>query len=576
MSRLVTHDGRGSLIVRFPFDRRLVDLVKGLPSRRWNAADKHWVVPAQDALELVELLADERFSFCDATLNLYRDQGGTRPLEAARAPRTPRGPGLFDEPDQTGPGDDGARSGAAGPADWTVSRLNQQVAAVLAGAFPAPVWLVGEISGFNKSAHRRIVGFRLVERDEQGKPVSEVNATLFDDARREIQRRLAAAGDPFKLEDEVTVRVLARVELYAPWGQYRVRIEDLDVQYTLGEAARRREEIVRKLTEEGLAERNRALPFPALPLRVGLITSLGSDAYNDVLRTLQESGYAFQVTVHGARVQGRSTEPSVLNALDWLRERADRFDVVMICRGGGSRTDLAWFDSEALGRAVALFPLPVVVGIGHEQDLSVLDFVGWRSKTPTAAAQFLVERVTEALRRVEEAALAVVEAAAARVREEAQAAADRARRLVRAVRTLLERERTETSRWISRVPRGAAMLLGRRRAELDAGARQLVQGARRDLAAATTRTTELARALAPRSARRVATELERTEARARRLHLVHPHRVVERGYAILRGPTGRVVTAAAAAPAGTPLRAELKRGALRVRSEGPEQEGDAS
>jgi exodeoxyribonuclease VII large subunit len=151
-----------------------------------------------------------------------------------------------------------------------------------------------------------------------------------------------------------------------------------------------------------------------VPLRVGLITSLGSDAYNDVLRTLQESGFAFRVTAHGARVQGRSTEPSVLNALDWFRERAADFDVILVCRGGGSRTDLAWFDSVQLGRAVALFPLPVVVGIGHEQDFSVLDAVGWRAKTPTAAASLLVDAVARSLDDLELRGSAVLDVATRR------------------------------------------------------------------------------------------------------------------------------------------------------------------
>src|SRR5690606_32177216 len=142
-----------------------------------------------------------------------------------------------------------------------------------------------------------------------------------------------------------------RVELYVPWGSYRFLIEELDVGYTLGEAARRREEIRRRLAEEGLLDRNRALPFPALPLRVGLVTSRGSDAYNDVLSTFKESGFAFRVVADGVRVQGRQTEPSVLNALDWFRAHAAELDVLLICRGGGSRTDLAWFDSEPIARA---------------------------------------------------------------------------------------------------------------------------------------------------------------------------------------------------------------------------------
>jgi len=204
-------------------------------------------------------------------------------------------------------------------------------------------------------------------------------------------------------------------------------VEELDVHYTLGEAARRREEIVRRLTEQGLLGLNTSLPLAALPLRVGLVTSLGSDAYNDVLRTLEESGFAFRVLAHGARVQGHATEPSVLNALDTLRRHADALDVVLICRGGGSRTDLAWFDSETLGRAVAEFPLPVIVGIGHEQDRSVLDEVGRRCKTPTAAAALLVETVRAGLDAIETAASGLLDLAARRVRQSFIEVAPRAR-----------------------------------------------------------------------------------------------------------------------------------------------------
>ena len=187
---------------------------------------------------------------------------------------------------------------------WTVGRLNREVKAALAAAFPQSIWIAGEISGFNRSRHKKHVGFSLIERDATGEQAYQVQAILFDGVRQEIERKLQAAGQPFQLEDELEIRVRARVDLYDAWGAYRVQIEDLDLTYTLGEAARRREEIVRKLAEAGLLERNAVLPLPALPLRLGLITSLGSDAYHDVLRTLSESGFAFTLTVHGARVQG--------------------------------------------------------------------------------------------------------------------------------------------------------------------------------------------------------------------------------------------------------------------------------
>ncbi|WP_438017732.1 exodeoxyribonuclease VII large subunit [Sorangium sp. So ce315] len=546
MSRRVISDGTGSLQIHFPFDRRLVDVVKSLPSRRWNPEQKTWRVPETHVVAVVEMLHAEGFGFCEATQRLYRERGGSLALvEGGVTPLPTVEPARADEPRN---GDARPRPAVAA-SDFTVSKLNGQVRAALEAAFPASIWLVGEVCGYNRAAHKSIVGFELVERDAHGKEIAQVKATLFESARAEIERRLAAAGNPFQIEDEIQIRVRGRVELYVPWGSYRFLIEDLDVGYTLGEAARRREEICRRLAEEGLLDRNRSLPFPALPLRVGLVTSLGSDAYNDVLGTFRESGFAFRVVVHGVRVQGRQTEPSVLNALDYFRARAAELDVLLICRGGGSRTDLAWFDSEPIARAVATFPLPVVVGIGHERDISALDFVGFREKTPTAAAAMLVKRVSDARDEIESSLLSIL---------------DQSRRALRSASSDLTRR-------AARVPRSASLLIARRAGQLQEAVRQLRQGARRDLDAASLRVDEMASLLGPRSSRRLALESERLESRERRLRLLDPRRVVERGYAILRTTEGAVLTDAARAPQGTTLIAELKRGVLRLRSDGSEE-----
>jgi exodeoxyribonuclease VII large subunit len=589
MSRRVSHDGHGALRVRFPFDRRLVERIKSLPHRRWNAEERYWSVPDLDVVALVDLLKPEGFRFDAATRELYLRAGGREALEPAPGSGPPL-PGLFDA-DETGEDDDARAGGAAAdPAAYTVSRLNERVQELLAGAFPGTVWLVGEISGFNKSAHRRHVSFELVERTEEGAVVSKIPATLFESTRREIERSLAEAGEPFRLEDEITVRVGVRVELYVPWGQYRVVLDRLDVNYTLGEAARRREEIVRRLTAAGLVARNSALPLPSLPLRVALATSLGSDAFNDVLRTLQESGFAFRVQAHGVRVQGRATEPSVLNALDWFRRRAEQFDVLLICRGGGSRTDLTGFDSERLGRAVAEFPIPVIVGIGHEQDQSVLDAVGRSCKTPTAAAALLVETVLRSLERVETAGRELLESALRRIEVERRHGAERARRLALAARNLLDRERgtlehrrvrvavgcgtllgearRRVSHWESVIPRLATLSVERARLFLRGALRALLQAARRDIEGARRELRRNETRLAPCTRRRLRSERERLLGREQRLRSVDPAGVLQRGYAILRLPGGRVLTEARMAPAGTPLRAELKQGRLVLRSEG--------
>ena len=602
MSKQVTHDGLGALELRFPFDRDLVDLIKSLPQRRWNAADRFWSVPETDVVRVVDLLVARGFEFDRATRDLYVGMGGT-PALAAPAARgaAPRLPGLFDGLEDDGPPPrepDAPADAARGADDYTVSRLNERVREAIQSAFPAAVWLVGEISGFNKSAHRKHVSFELVERAADGRVLSKIPAVLFGSERQAIEERLRASGDPFRLEDEVSVRVRVGVDLYVAWGQYRVVVEELDPRYTLGEAARRREEIVRRLAAAGLLGRNGELPVPRLPLRVGLITSLGSDAFNDVRRTLEESGYAFELTAHGARVQGHLTEPSVLNALDWFRARAEQFDLLLICRGGGARTDLVGFDSEPLGRAVAEFPLPVVVGIGHEQDLSVLDAVARSAKTPTAAAAWVVDRVRDGLGALESLARAVMLAATKRIRDERRGGVEHARRLARAAQSLLRHERStlvhrrrravlgaraalgtardRLSRWTALIPRDARVLLERQSRFLDAALRGILHGARRELREARAGVVRSAQGLGPRSGQCLTRERERVDGRARRLTLCHPRRVLDRGYSILRLADGTLLSRPEQAQAGQRVAAELRGGRLNLRSEGPdfESEGD--
>jgi exodeoxyribonuclease VII large subunit len=199
-----------------------------------------------------------------------------------------------------------------------------------------------------------------------------------------------------------------------------------------------------------------------------------------------------------------------------------------------------------LGRAVALFPIPVVCGIGHEQDVSVLDHVARRAKTPTAAAAFVVDAVRTALQRVEEFGRTIFDEATALIASEKRNRADATHRLVRA-----------TTRWI----------VGSR-AMLDAMARQVGQGARRDLAGEARRMREAARVLTPRVARALAAESERVALRARRLYLLDPRRVVERGYAILRGADGRVILDPVQAKAGARVTAEMRNGRLGLVVEG--------
>ncbi len=267
MSKYVVHNGLDTLEIHFPFNDGLKNLVKdGVPRRRFDWDRKIWLAPQAEVVSVVDLLRPEGFEFDDETLALY------------------------------------AVEAAAEPDHWTVTRLNQAVQRALRGAFPEPVWLVGQLTDMDRARRvkagrggKSMLFFRVVEVEDGGKEVAKVACKLTDAALRRIMDKLARAGNPFDLTDETTVRLKGRVELYVPSGAYQVDVLDLDVNYTLGEVARRREAIKRTLRAEGLLDRNRAVPLSPLPLRIGLVTSAQSDAYNDVVKTLRESGYAFQV-----------------------------------------------------------------------------------------------------------------------------------------------------------------------------------------------------------------------------------------------------------------------------------------
>jgi exodeoxyribonuclease VII large subunit len=195
------------------------------------------------------------------------------------------------------------------------------------------------------------------------------------------------------MTDGTEVRIRVRMSWYAKRGQVSLRMLSIDTAYTLGRLAEARELLLHVLKVEGLLARQPALALAPVPLTVGLVTSDNSAAAHDFLQTLESSGFSWKVVLVDARVQGIEAEASVLRALDQLRSLP--VDAVCIVRGGGARTDLAVFDSEAIARAIATFPVPILTGIGHEVDTTVADLVAHRRcLTPTACAGALVDRVS--------------------------------------------------------------------------------------------------------------------------------------------------------------------------------------
>lgn len=285
--------------------------------------------------------------------------------------------------------DDDARS---------VSELIADVNDVLAREFH-DVWVYGEVGKVTNAASGHCY-FDLIE--EEGGERSVLSVKLF----RGVRQSLAAKMKQHQVDivSGVKVRIRGTPDVFTANGSFGFKMSDLDPRFTLGDLAAKREEIVERLKRDRLYDRNRLTTLPLVPLAIGLVTSKGSAAHADFMKTLEQSGIGFQVSLCDVRVQGDGAAASVAAAVAYLASLAD-IDLIAVVRGGGSKTDLAAFDDEALARAVATCEKPVFTGIGHEIDQSIIDEIAYSwNKTPTACAVAIIDIVNQFLLRVDTAA----------------------------------------------------------------------------------------------------------------------------------------------------------------------------
>ena len=258
------------------------------------------------------------------------------------------------------------------------------------------VWITAETSDLRVSGGHCYM--ELIQKADNGTPLARCRAVIWSSAyvrlSDKFQRETGA-----RLRSDIKIMVRVNVSFHAVYGLSLV-INDINPSYTVGDLARRRLEIVNRLKEEGIFDFNRSLELPETANRIAIISATGAAGYGDFLRHLHLNnlGLRFSTTLFEATLQGERTAPSIIAALDRIMQSIDDFDCVVIIRGGGAVADLASFDDYDLAANVAQFPLPVIVGIGHERDVTVLDYVAHtRVKTPTAAAEILIGHLSEAL-----------------------------------------------------------------------------------------------------------------------------------------------------------------------------------
>ncbi len=280
---------------------------------------------------------------------------------------------------------------------FTLSQITARIQEVLQPAARRRFWLKAEIS----SGKERSGTFYcdLVESNASGQQIAKLRATIWESDLTGMRQKFADAGLDLELADGTEVCILCSLRFHAVHG-LSLAVHDADPEFALGELELRRRRILLKLEEEGLFELNKLLLVPMLPLRIGVVTSLAGAAFQDFIKTLQQSAFGFTVLTADAAVQGRFAERDVVAGIEVLTRL--HVDLIAVIRGGGSRTELAFLDSERIARAIATSSLPVWTGIGHEIDTSVLDFVAHQAfKTPTALAVAIVERFTTVQHRIE-------------------------------------------------------------------------------------------------------------------------------------------------------------------------------
>ena len=293
----------------------------------------------------------------------------------------------------------------------SVSQYIDVVNGVLKGALGAGQWVQGEIEGFNGRGKHTY--FTIVERIDGKK--AALSVAIWEFNLRKIKPLLVQHR--LELRDGIKVRLFGSGDLYMDRGSFSFKASAIDPRFTLGDLAGQRDEIIQRLKKKGLYDANRLLPTPLGPLRLAWVTSIGSAAHADATKELEASGIGFHISTIDARVQGEGSEESIVAALR-AAGKMNSVDVVMLVRGGGSRTDLLSFDAESVAEAIAQCPKPVFTGVGHEIDVSVADEVAHRSfKTPTACAAGIVAMVNEFVAATEEAWSAIATQSMAMLQE---------------------------------------------------------------------------------------------------------------------------------------------------------------
>ena len=278
----------------------------------------------------------------------------------------------------------------------TLFELNQKIKEVLAQSFTNQFWVIAEISEIKENSSGHCYLELIQKEDSKDYPKAKARATIWAYTYRMLKPYFETATGR-ALSSGIKVLIQVEIVFHEVYG-YSLNITDIEPSFTIGDIEQKRRETIEKLVAEGVFDMNKGLEFPILPKRVAIVSSPTAAGLQDFVNQLlnNNAGYVVEHTLFAANMQGTVAEESIITALNKIYENHNEFDVVVIIRGGGSQADLSCFDSYWLSAHVAQFPLPIITGIGHDKDISVVDLVAHtKLKTPTAVAEFILDRFAD-------------------------------------------------------------------------------------------------------------------------------------------------------------------------------------
>lgn len=345
----------------------------------------------------------------------------------------------------------------------TLLQLNERVQATLNSAPSLTgVWVTAETSDVRTSAGHCYM--ELIDKDPAtGRARARLRATVWASRFARLNEVFRAATGS-AITSDIKVMVCLTVSFHPIYG-LSANITDIDPAYTVGDLLRRRREMIERLTAQGIINMNRELAWPAVPRRIAVISARTAAGYGDFINQLYSNRYClrFHTRLFPALMQGDGAPRSIVAALEAIAADSTDYDCVVIIRGGGATGDLAAFDDYTLAANIAMFPLPVVIGIGHERDITLLDYVAnMRVKTPTAAAEWLIGRGADALGHLQTLAADIVAAATAAVGSAHRRLDFIAGQLPALTAGVIERGRLRTGRQVSdTIVQSVTNILGR-------------------------------------------------------------------------------------------------------------------